>query len=168
MYKYFSTLIVVFCLLICGCKNSTKSDDDKSSVRIEWITPSGGEIQYERVYNDVGLIVGLNFEAEFRVIENSGNITVNISLTDDDGTLEESTSLNVFEGPTYLVIAYANIDGTTSCVASSVAATVTFSSPSASTDKDKTVLNWIGNSLPYTPYCVNLGVLSNISIAEKY
>ena len=158
-------ILIVFTLLILlGCKTSTDSDDNTSSIKIEWITPSGGEVQYERVRNNVNLVVGLRFEAEFEVIENSGNITIKIKLGDDDTNIEETVSKEISEGGKYLVSAYSNIVGTTNCVASSVAATVTFSSASASNDKEKTVLNWIGSSLPFAPYCVNLGSLSEISI----
>ncbi len=166
MYKYFYRLVVIFLFLFIGCKKTSTGSNgqESSSIKIEWITPSGGEIQYERVRNDVNLVVGLRFEAEFEVIENSGNITIKIKLVDDDTNGEESVSKDVSESSRFLVSAYSNITGTTSCPASTVAATVTFSSASASNDKEKTVLNWIGNSLPFAPYCVNLGNLSDISI----
>lgn len=157
-------LIVFTLLMLFGCKNSTGSDSEKSSIKFEWITPSDGEVQYERVRNNVNLVIGLRFEAEFEVIENSGNVTINIKLVDDDTNLEESISKDVSVGNKYLVSAYSDITGTTSCPATSVTATVTFMSASVSAEKEKTVLNWIGSSLPYAPYCVNLGSLSDISI----
>lgn len=151
-------------LIILSCKSSTGSDNESSSIKIEWVAQSGGETQYERVRNNVGLIVGLRFNAEFDVVENSGNITIKIKLVDNDTDNEKSISKDVTEGSRYIVSAYAEIVSTTSCNATSIAATVTFKSPSASEDKEKTVLNWIQTSLPYASYCVNLGSLTDVSI----
>lgn len=157
--------IVILCLMFVGCKKTTTGpDSNASSIKVEWITPSGGETQYEKVRNNANLVVGLRFRAEFEVIENSGNITVKIKLVDDDTNLEESISKDVSEGNKYLVSVYSDITGTTSCPATSIAATVTFSSTSTSNDKEKTVLNWVGSSMPYAPYCVNLNGLSDVSI----
>ena len=157
-------ILLSFSLIFLSCKSSTGSDKEKSSIKIEWITPVGGETQYERVRNNVGLIIGLRFNAEFEVVENSGNITINIPLVDVDTDNEKSISKDVVEGSRYAVSAYAEIVSTSSCDASSVAATVTFESPSSSEDKVKTVLNWIQTSLPYASYCVNLRSLTDISI----
>lgn len=167
--KYFIKIILILSLplFILSCKSSTGSDNEKSSIKIQWITPSGGETQYEQIRNNVGLVVGLRFTAEFEVVENSGNITIKIKLVDDDTDNEQSISKDVTEGNRYVVSAYAEIVGTTSCSASSVAATVTFKSSSASNDKEKTVLNWIQTSLPYASYCVNLGSLTDISITAS-
>ena len=163
MYK--QIIILIFILFTpLGCKSSTGSDEEISSIQIEWITPNGGDVQYEKIRNNVNLVVGLRFQAEFEVIENSGSLTIKIKLVDDDTNLEESISKDVSEGNKYLISVYSDITGTTSCAATSVAATVTFSSASVSADKEKTVLNWIGSSLPYVPYCTNLGNLSDISI----
>ena len=157
-------IFFIILLTLVGCKSSTGSDGQKSSIKIEWITSANGETQYERIRNDVGLVIGLRFKAEFEVIENSGNITINIKLVDDDTEIEKSISEDVSEGSKYVVSVYSEIVGTTSCVASSVAATVTFKSTSASNDKKKTVLNWVQSSLPFASYCVNLGGLTDISI----
>jgi hypothetical protein len=165
-YSFYLFLILSLLFIVFGCKSSTGSDDNKSSIKIEWITPSDGEVQYGNIRNNVGLKIGLLFEAEFRVAENSGNVTIKITLVDDDSNVEESITLNVAEGENYLVNASSYFVGTTSCVATSVAATVTFSSPSASIDKEKTVLNWIDNNPPFVPYCINLGPLEDISITE--
>ncbi len=166
--KYVPALILlILSLTFQSCKKSSTSSngDSSSNITIEWLgNTSDGIVQYERIY-DEGLTVGLRFPVQFEVLDGSGEITITMTLVEDGGEVavrEIVRSVNPQER--YEVSATVNFENppAKSCGYGDIACKLVFSSPSASSPRENTVLNWVYDG--GAPYCVNVDEITGTSI----
>jgi hypothetical protein len=167
--KYIPVLILlILSLNFQGCKKSSTSSNGNSSssnITIGWLgNTSDGIVQYERIYTN-GLLLGLRFPVQFEILDGSGEITITMTLVEDgDDVAEREIVRSVNPQERYEVTATVNFENPAakSCGYGDIACKLVFSSPSAGSPRENTVLNWV-NDLG-SPYCVDVLTITDTSI----
>ncbi len=123
-------IMFLFIFLFLGCdKNSVSSK--KSDIEINWLSKNITTYNYSG-----GVLSGFTWYIEFEVISGSGEITLNIAVTQGDGNTE-SFSRNVEDNLTYTVKIEVSNGGQINCSQGSVISKIEVSS--ASSDQPKTL-----------------------------
>lgn len=138
-----------------GCKND---DNTKlvSGPEIEWIS-GGTTTTYS--YSG-GVISGYNFHRSFKVVNESGEVTIKVQVLDDDNSAVSAT-FTVEEGTEYALTVHASKSGSQSSNPGSKCLTVVFSSPNSLSDQEIKVDSYLvssaGMDLYYCPKTLSFG-----------
>ncbi len=116
MYKHYYSLLFLSLFLLFGCKkNPTSSDNDNSSITIEWSS------SYQATFNSSGQ----NVFRSFTVTSGSGDLRITAEVTTGDGNKKSFTG-PVEEGEKYFLTVPVSMSVTTkSCTPNVTASRIT-------------------------------------------
>lgn len=133
MKNLYLIILFLFIFLFLGCdKNATSSE--KSNIEINWLSKNTTTYSYSG-----GVLSGFTWYIEFEVISGSGEITLNIAVTQGDGNTK-AFSRNVEENLTYTVKIEVSKSGQISCGQGSVISKIEVSSTSSVQPKTLSII----------------------------
>lgn len=158
----FSILVVMFFFFGCSKDESntpTGSNTLPSGPEIEWVS-GGTTITYS--YSG-GVISGYGFHRSFIVLNESGEISINVQILNDDNT-KVSHTFNVEKGIQYALKVNGSINGRQISSPGAGCLTVVFSSPNCPTTKEIRVGSYLvsigGFDNYYCPKSLSFGTIS--------
>ena len=159
MKTIFSILILMF--LITGCEEND-TNNVISGPRIEWIL-GGTTTTY--TYSG-GVISGYYFYRSFNVLEESGEVTINVQVNDDDNT-RVTASFNVEKDVTYSLKVKGSKTGSQASSPGSNCLKVVFSSPNSQATQEIKVGTYLisGGGID-TYYCPASLIFGEINLVE--
>ena len=154
--------ILVFMFFFLSCEDKDENNQLEPGPEIEWI--SGGTTT-TYTYSG-GVISGYYFYRSFNVLKESGEITLDIQVIDDNNTKITGT-FNVENGKQYSLKVKGSISGSQGSSPGSKCLTVVFSSPNCLTNQEIKVDNYLVSSGGIdTYYCPKTLIFGEMSLLE--
>jgi hypothetical protein len=159
----FSLLLIMFISL--GCPDDTEIDSMQSGPEIEWIS-GGTVISYS--YSG-GVLSGFNFHRSFKVLNESGKVSVDVQVQGDKDS-KVSGTFNVEKGKQYDLKVKGSKKSSKVSSPGNKCLTVVFSSPNCSSKQEIQISSyavpsyneWVGD----TYYCPTAFTFGEIIISE--
>jgi hypothetical protein len=159
----FSILFIMFISL--GCPDDTEINSMESGPEIEWIS-GGNVISYS--YSG-GVLSGFNFQRSFKVLNKSGEVSVNVQVLSDNDSKVTGT-FDVEKGKQYEVKVQGSRKSSKVSSPGTKCLTVVISSPNCASKQEIQISSypvssyneWVGD----TYYCPTTLAFGEISISE--
>jgi len=120
MVKHYILALILILAITTSCRYPTEEED--SSVYIQWDNDITASFQYGRYANYTGLDIITNFE----VTKGAGNLMITVKVIHGEGN-SKFINYDVFEGESHKLIIPVSFSGKTSCSSGDELATIEIS-----------------------------------------